>query len=190
MIFKELSLSGAYMIKPFIADDLRGRFIKDFSYDDLKSNGIIHDLKEVFYTVSKKNVIRAIHFQLENQQAKLVRCISGHIYDVIVDLRLNSNTFGKWIGFHLYGNEPVTLYIPKYFGHGYLVLEDSIVSYQCNESFLSRGDSGIIYNDIDIDIKWPFHLIGGEDKLIISEKDKTLQTLEEYISQIKKKSKQ
>ena len=98
-------------------------------------------------TISKRGVIRAIHFQLDRQQAKLVRCISGHVYDVIVDLRPASPTFGQWRGFDLTGENQVELYVPEYFGHGYLVLEDSIVSYKCAEVFYSDGDSGIMYND-------------------------------------------
>lgn len=85
--FQELDLKGAYLIKPFYATDNRGGLIKDYNVDTFKANGIDHDLKEVFYTISKRGVIRATHFQLVKQQAKLVRCISGHVYDVIVDLR-------------------------------------------------------------------------------------------------------
>lgn len=180
--FKELELLGAYLIKPFCATDDRGSFIKDYNIDVFHSNGIEHDLKEVFYTVSKKGVIRAIHFQLVKQQAKLVRCVSGHVYDIIVDLRPNSPTFGQWLGFDLTGANMNELYIPEQFGHGYLVLEDSVVSYKCAEVFCAEGDSGIMYNDPDIGIVWPFDKIGGEDNLIISEKDKALQSLKEYVS--------
>ena len=178
--FKELSLKGAYLIKPFFASDNRGGLIKDYNIDILKSNGINHDLREVFYTISKKGVIRAIHFQLVKQQAKLVRCISGHIYDVIVDLRPDSQTFGKWLGFDLTGDNMNELYIPKFFGHGYLVLEDSIVSYKCDEVFYGDGDSGIMYNDPNIDIKWPFEKIGDIGDIIISEKDTNLMSFSDY----------
>ena len=184
--FKELELKGAYLIEPFVATDDRGSFIKDYNIDIFNKNDIKHDLKEVFYTVSKKGVIRAIHFQLVKQQAKLVRCISGHVFDIIVDLRPSSPTFGKWQGFDLTGENMKELYIPEYFGHGYLVLEDSIVSYKCAETFYAEGDSGIMYNDKDINIQWPFEKIGGEDKLIISEKDKTLMTLHQYVDRIAK----
>lgn len=182
--FQELALKGAFLIKPFFADDNRGGFIKDYNVDTFRENGIKHELKEVFYTISKKGVIRAIHFQLIKQQAKLVRCVSGHVYDVIVDLRPNSPTFGKWLGFDLTGENMYELYIPQYFGHGYLVLEDSIVSYKCGEVFYGDGDSGIMYNDKDIDIKWPFEKIGGQHLLIISEKDKKLQSFVEYTKQM------
>ena len=178
--FQELELKGAYLIDPFVAEDNRGGFIKDYNRDLFLKNGINHDLKEVFYTISHKGVIRAIHFQLGHQQAKLVRCVKGHVYDVIVDLRKDSKTFGKWVGFHLTEENHKEIYIPEYFGHGYLVLEESIVSYKCGENFYTDGDSGIMYNDKNINIEWPFELIGGKDKLIISEKDLNLMSFDEY----------
>lgn len=178
--FQPLRLSGAYLIKPFYATDERGGLIKDYNIDMFKTNGIPHELKEVFYTISKRGVIRATHFQLGKQQAKLVRCLKGHIYDVIVDLRPQSETFGKYLGFELTEKNNLALYVPEYFGHGYLVLEDSIVSYKCNEVFYSEGDSGIMYNDPDIAIKWPFDKIGGVENLIISEKDLHLMSLAQY----------
>lgn len=183
--FEELDLKGAFKIQPFYATDERGGFVKDYNIDMFKVNGIEHKLKEVFYTISKQCVIRAIHFQLVKQQAKLVRCISGHIYDVIVDLRPDSPTFGQWRGFDLTGENQVELYIPQYFGHGYLVLEDSVVSYKCGEVFYGEGDSGIMYNDPDINIQWPFEKIGGVENLIISEKDKNLMSFKAYFNAIK-----
>ena len=90
--FTELDLKGAYLIKPFYATDERGGLIKDYSKEVFRNYGIEHNLKEVFYTISKRGVIRAIHFQLVKQQPKLVRCISGHVYDVIIDLRPDSET--------------------------------------------------------------------------------------------------
>lgn len=184
--FNELDLKGAYLIKPFYATDNRGGFIKDYNIDTFKENGIDHELKEVFYTVSKKGVIRAIHFQLVKQQAKLVRCISGHIYDVIVDLRPDSETYGQWRGFHLTGDNQDTLYVPEFFGHGYLVIDDSVVSYKCGEVFYGDGDSGIMYNDCDIAVSWPMEFIGGEENLIISDKDKNLMSFKDYDMLIRK----
>lgn len=182
--FQELDLKGAYLIKPFFASDERGGLIKDYNIDVFKEHGIEHELKEVFYTLSKRGVIRATHFQLIKQQAKLVRCVSGHVYDVIVDLRPDSATFGQWRGFHLTGENMNSLYVPEYFGHGYLVIDDSIVSYKAGEVFYGEGDSGIMYNDSDIGIEWPFELIGGEGNLIISEKDKKLMSLKKYNERI------
>ena len=178
--FEELDLKGAYLIKPFYATDDRGGFIKDYNVETFKSHGIDHELKEVFYAISKKGVIRGTHFQLVKQQPKLVRCISGHVYDVIVDLRPDSSTFGQWRGFHLTGENTLSLYVPSYFGHGYLVIEDSIVSYKAGEVFYAEGDSGIKYNDPEIGIKWPFEMIEGKKNLIISEKDTNLMSFQEY----------
>lgn len=182
---KELPLKGAFLIQPFYATDERGGFIKDYNLDILNSFGIDHELKEVFYTVSKKGVIRAMHFQLGKQQAKLVRCVSGHVYDVITDLRPESPTFGSSMGFHLTGENQKTLYVPEFFGHGYLVIEDSVVSYKCSEVFYPEGDSGIRYNDPGLDILWPMELIGGKENLIISEKDKNLMSFSEYKDLVK-----
>lgn len=184
--FQELDLKGAWLIKPFYATDHRGGLIKDYNADVFREHGIAHDLKEVFYTVSKKGVIRATHFQLEKQQAKLVRCISGHVYDVIVDLRPDSPTFGQWRGFHLTGENTNMLLVPEQFGHGYLVLEDSVVSYKCAEVFYGPGDSGIAYDDPDIGIQWPFDGIGGKENLIISDKDLHLMSLKDYLRQCAK----
>ena len=178
--FQELELKGAYLIKPFNATDIRGEFIKDYSRDIFLENGIDYELKETFYTVSHKGVIRAIHFQEVNHQPKLVRCISGKVYDVIVDLRPDSPTFKKWLGFYLTGENKYELLIPEHFGHGYLVIEDSIVSYKCASSFDGPNDSGIKFDDLDLNITWPFEEIGGKDKLIIVDKDRNLQSFKEY----------
>ena len=183
--FKELDLKDSYLITPFLATDERGGLIKDYNIDTFKEYGIDHELKEVFYTFSRRGVIRAIHFQLIKQQAKLVRCISGHVYDVIVDLRPESETYGQWCGFDLSAENTNSLLVPVGFGHGYLVIEDSVVSYKCAEVFFGEGDSGIMYNDPDIGIEWPFDSIGGKEKLIISEKDLNLMSFKEYTEKIK-----
>ena len=178
--FKETKLKGAYLIQPFYATDNRGGLLKDYNVDVFKANGIEHELKEVFYSISKKGVIRATHFQLVKQQAKLVRCVKGRVYDVIVDLRPESETFGKWVGYELSEDNTLELYVPERFGHGYLVLEDSIVAYKCAEVFFGEGDTGISYDDKDIGIVWPFEKIGGKENLIISEKDLNLMSFEDY----------
>lgn len=184
--FQELDLKGAYLIQPFYATDHRGGLIKDYNADTFRANGIDHELKEVFYTISKRGVIRATHFQLVRQQPKLVRCVSGHVYDVIVDLRPDSPTYGQWRGFHLTGENTLSLLVPAGFGHGYLVIEDSVVSYKCAEVFFGEGDSGIMYNDPDIGIQWPMELIGGGENLIISDKDLNLMSFREYTEKMKR----
>ena len=108
-----------------------------------------------------------------------MRCIKGRVFDVIVDLRPESQTFGEWQGFELSEENMHSLYIPERFGHGYIVLEDSVVSYKCNNTFDGKNDSGIKYDDVDIAIEWPYELIGGKDNLIVSEKDTKLQTFKE-----------
>lgn len=183
--FTESSLKGAYVITPFFSEDSRGGLLKDYNESLFKEKGIYHELKETFYTISKKGVIRAIHFQLIKQQPKLVRCIKGHVYDVIVDLRPDSPTFKRWEGYDLTEENQLELLVPAYFGHGYLVLEDSIVSYKCSEEFYEEGDSGIMYDDPEIGIKWPFERIGGAENMIISDKDKSLMSLREYVEVIR-----
>jgi dTDP-4-dehydrorhamnose 3,5-epimerase len=184
--FRKTKINGPLLINSFIANDDRGGFIKDYNIDVFSENKLSFNIKEVFHTISKKGVIRAIHFQKIKQQAKLIRCVKGRIYDVIVDLRLNSPNFGKWEAYELSDVNNLQLYIPPYFGHGYLVLEDSIVSYKCNEVFYQEYDSGIKYDDLDVAIQWPFQLIGGIEKLILSDKDKNLQSLLEYREDVMK----
>lgn len=183
--FAELELKGAYLIKPFYATDERGGLIKDYNIDTFKDAGIDYPLKETFYTISKKGVIRSTHFQLGKPQPKLMRLISGHLYYIMVDLRPESPTCGKWIHFDLKGEEPTSLLVPAGFGQGYLALEDSIMSYKAAEVFYGPGDSGIMYNDPDIGIEWPFDLIGGKENLIISEKDLNLMSYQEYLKKCK-----
>lgn len=183
--FEKTKLEGLYLIDTFYATDERGGLIKDYNIEAFKNNGVDYELKEVFYTISKKGVIRANHFQLIKPQAKLVRCISGHVYDVVTDLRPESSTYGQWQGFHLKEDEFQELLIPGGFGHGYLVLEDSVVSYKCNEIFWAEGDSGIMWNDPDLAIDWPLDLIGGIDNLIISSKDEELMSFKQYDERVK-----
>ncbi|CAI3665187.1 dTDP-4-dehydrorhamnose 3,5-epimerase [Clostridium neonatale] len=181
--FKSTEIDGLIEITPFNAEDIRGCFTKDYSKEVFELNGIKHDLIEVFYTTSYKGVIRALHFQRVKQQAKLVRCIKGHVYDVVVDLRKDSPTFKKWIGFDLIGEKHNEILVPEGCAHGYLVLEDSIVSYKCGEKFYGEYDDGIMWNDEDINVEWPLDRIGGEKNMIIADKDKNLQTFKEFMKQ-------
>lgn len=181
--FEKTKLEGIILITPFRVDDERGNFIKDFSQKVFFENGINETLKEIFYTTSKKGVIRAMHFQTTIQQSKIVRCIKGKIFDVVADIRLESKTFGQWQAFELNEDNNRELYIPKGFAHGFLVIEDAIVSYKCGEDFYSEYDDGIKWNDIDLAIEWPIHLV---EKVVLSQKDECLQTLQEYIKRIRK----
>lgn len=178
--FHETAIQGLIEIAPFNAEDIRGCFTKDYSKEIFESNGISHDLAEVFYTTSHKGVIRALHFQRVKQQPKLVRCIWGHVWDVVVDLRKNSPTFKKWLAFDLIGEKHNEILVPAGCAHGYLVLKESVVSYKCAEKFYGEYDDGIIWNDPDIAVAWPLELIGGTEHVILAEKDKSLQTFARF----------
>ena len=181
--FKKTTIEGVFEITIFNADDIRGCFSKDYSKEIFNQNGIDYDLEEVFYTTSHKGVIRALHFQRTMQQPKLVRCIAGHVWDVVVDLRRSSKTYKKYLFFDLTGSNNKEILIPRGCAHGYLVLEESIVSYKCAEKFYGEFDDGIIWNDPDIQIKWPLELIGGEEKIILADKDKRLKSFREFTNE-------
>ena len=180
--FHKTDIPGLIEVTPFNAEDIRGCFTMDYSKEIFEANGIKHNLAEVFYTTSHKGVIRALHFQRVKQQPKLVRCIWGHVWDVVVDLRKNSPTFKKWLAFDLIGDKHNEILVPEGCAHGYLVLEDSIVSYKCAEKFYGEYDDGILWNDPEIAVSWPLDLIGGEEKLIIAEKDRNLQSFAEFFN--------
>lgn len=179
--FEETEIPGLIKVTPFNADDVRGCFTKDYSKEIFEQNGIHHDLVEVFYTTSHKGVIRALHFQREKQQPKLVRCVSGHVYDVVVDMRKDSPAFKKWLGFDLVGEQHNEILVPAGCAHGYLVLEPSIVSYKCSEKFYGEYDDGILWDDPEININWPLEKIGGRENVILADKDKNLLSFSAFI---------
>lgn len=179
--FIETEIPQVYLIDPFCSDDRRGKFIKDYSDVVFQKNGIQHRLAEVFYTCSHKGVVRGMHFQRVKQQAKLVRCINGHVWDVIVDLRKNSPTFKKWLGFDLTGDNLREVLVPVGCAHGYLVIEEAIVSYKCDEDFYGEYDDGLRWDDPDIAIQWPLDKVGGIDGIILSDKDQSLQTFKAFM---------
>ena len=183
--FKQTKIEGLIEINPFNADDVRGCFTKDYSKEIFEQNNIEYNLAEVFYTTSHKGVIRALHFQRVKQQPKLVRCIYGHVFDVVVDLRKDSKTFKQWLSFDLTGDNKKEILIPAGCAHGYLVLEHSIVSYKCAEKFYGEYDDGILWDDPDINVKWPLELVGGKENVILAEKDKNLQSFAEFIDKYK-----
>lgn len=180
--FKQTKIEGLIEINPFNANDVRGCFTKDYSKEIFEQNNIEYNLAEVFYTTSHKGVIRALHFQRVKQQPKLVRCIYGHVFDVVVDLRKDSKTFKQWLSFDLTGDNKKEILIPAGCAHGYLVLEHSIVSYKCAEKFYGEYDDGILWDDPDINVKWPLELVGGKENVILAEKDKNLQSFAEFMS--------
>lgn len=179
--FIHTQIEGLIEVTPFNAEDVRGCFTKDYSREIFETNGIHHDLAEVFYTTSHKGVVRALHFQRVMQQPKLVRCIAGHVWDAVVDLRRDSPTFRKWLAFDLTGENQREILVPAGCGHGYVVLEPSVVSYKCAEKFYGEYDDGIMWDDPDLGVAWPLELIGGREAVILSEKDKHLQSFEQFM---------
>lgn len=175
--FKSTDFEDVFLIEPFCALDNRGYFLKDFNSDLFEKNDIDFIVKESFYSFSKKNVLRGLHFQRERQMSKLVRCMSGKILDVVCDLRKDSPTFMKHQKFILSADNMNALFIPGGFAHGFLALEDAVVSYKCGEVFVSEYDDGILWCDKTLSIDW-----GVDDisKIVISEKDKNLQSFEEF----------
>lgn len=166
------------LMKSKIHYDSRGVFLKDFVLDEVIENTNFRGIQENFYTFSKKNVLRGMHFQRIKPQAKIITCIKGEIFDVIIDLRKESPFFGTYYSFYLHESHNNILFIPKGFAHGYLTIRDSIVVYKCDEQFYEEYDDGIIWDDPDIDIKWPINF--DSKNLILSNKDLSLQTFREY----------
>ncbi|HMM00273.1 MAG TPA: dTDP-4-dehydrorhamnose 3,5-epimerase [Bacilli bacterium] len=179
-VFEKLPLEGAYKISPFCATDNRGLLCKDYSKEIFEQNGISYDLKETFYTKSFKGVIRALHFQVIKEQPKLMRCIQGHVFHVIVDLRPDSKTFKQWMSFDLSGDNFTEILVPAGFANGYLALEDSIMAYKCSEKFYGEYDGGIKWDDPTIGVSWPLEQIGGKDRLILAEKDMQLPSFLQF----------
>lgn len=172
--FIESQIPGCFEIRAFFADDMRGRFVKEYNREAFEEHGIRDDLKEVFYSTNKKGVLRGLHFQRGKMQSKLVSCISGHVWDVVVDLRRDSPTFKQWQAFDLTGEECNQVYVPIGCAHGFLTLEDAVVLYLCGEVFYPEGDGGIRWDSPDIGVKWPLEKLGTECQVILSAKDKQL----------------
>ena len=176
--FINTDFEGARIIEPFYSTDNRGFFSKVYENDVFSENGINLIPYEEFFSFSKKGVIRGMHFQRKNCQDKLVQVLNGAIYDVIVDLRKNSDTYGKWQGFFLNKENRKLIYIPKGFAHGFLSLEnETLVNYICGSKYDYKTDDGILWNDETIGIEWP---LGKIDEIIISERDSNLQKFNQF----------
>lgn len=180
--FENTDIKNLVIVSPFFTDDNRGYFLKSYEKEIFEKNGIQADIFEDFETYSKKGVVRGLHFQTKSPQSKLVRVIAGEVFDVAVDLRPESETFSKWIGIYLSEDNHRSFFIPEGFAHGFLVLSDTaLVSYKCSGKYLSEFDTGILWNDNDIGIDWPLHLV---NEVLLSEKDKKLQTLRELKAKV------
>lgn len=169
-------ISGVILIEPKIFTDSRGAFFETFNERILKEEGIDIPFIQDNQSISSKGVIRGLHFQRPPYaQGKLVRVIKGAVIDVALDLRANSPTFGRHYVVELNDKNNQMLWIPPGFAHGFSVLEEgTIFFYKVTNYYNSASESGIIYNDIDLNIKW------GISDGIVSEKDKLLPSFKEY----------
>ena len=175
IIFDEIKL-----IKPKIFQDERGFFLEFFNYEEFKKLGIDERFVQDNHSKSKRGVLRGLHFQTKHPQGKLVRVIKGAIYDIIVDIRKGSSTFGKWFGVELNSYDKKMLYIPKGFAHGFLTLEDDTeIEYKCNDFYYPQYESGIMYDDKDLNVDWKLEEYRITE-LTLSEKDKKHQSFKEY----------
>ena len=160
-------------------NDNRGYFYESYNENDFKNMGITEHFVQDNQSRSVKGVLRGLHFQINHPQTKLVRCIEGEVFDVAVDLRKESPTFGKYYGLILSESNKKMFYIPKNFAHGFLVLSEyATFSYKVDDFYHPNDEGGIIYNDKDINIDWN---IKHDLNIILSEKDKKNQTMKEYI---------
>jgi len=154
--FNKLAIKDVVQIETIKFKDDRGFFEEAYKIPDFKNFGINLNIKQINISHSSKGVLRGLHYQLDPfVQAKLVRVISGAIYDVAVDLRVGSQTFGKWVGAILSANEKNMLFIPEGFAHGFEVLSDTAdFEYYCSNIYAPEYERGIIYNDSFLNINW------------------------------------
>ena len=175
-------IEGLLIITPTVHGDERGYFMETYNYNDLKAFGYDMVFVQDNQSMSTKGVLRGLHFQKEHPQGKLVRVIKGRVYDVAVDIRRGSTTFGKWYGVELSEENKKQFYIPEGFAHGFLVLSEvAEFCYKCTDFYHANDEGGIAWNDPDIGIKWPD--IDVEIKL--SEKDQHWKNLVTYINKTK-----
>jgi len=165
---EKLSLKDAFVLKPQEFCDIRGTLYKVYTEAMLAEFGVKPYFHEEYLTVSKKGVLRGLHYQSgEHSQGKLVRCVDGEIYDVILDLRKGSPTFGKWAGLVLSARNMLSLFVPRGFAHGFVALtDDATMLYKADNSYFPDKECGVLWNDPQLKINW------GVTDPIISEKDK------------------
>ena len=157
------------VIEPKVFGDERGYFYEAYNKNTFHELGLDYDFVQDNQSFSKKGVLRGLHFQKNYPQAKLVRVIDGEVFDVAVDLRKDSPTYGKWYGVVLSGENKKMFMIPRGFAHGFLVLSDTaIFSYKCDDFYHPNDEGGIIYNDPTIGVEWP----KLDCEFVLSEKDK------------------
>lgn len=174
----ETKLKGCFIIEPTIFGDERGYFFESFNKEKFKKlTGKEIEFVQDNEAYSNRGVLRGLHFQIgEFAQAKLVRVVKGKVLDVVVDLRPNSKTYGKTVSCILSEENKKQLFVPRGFAHGYAVIEDNtVLVYKCDNYYQPTSEGGIIYNDTALNIDWML----SEDEIILSNKDKLLQSIKE-----------
>ncbi|MZG30730.1 MAG: dTDP-4-dehydrorhamnose 3,5-epimerase [Nitrospinae bacterium] len=152
----ETRLEGVLLIEPTVHLDSRGRFFESFRKDKYLAMGIKDEFVQENQSLSSKNVLRGLHYREAPEQAKLVRVVKGEVFDVVVDIRKDSPTFGNWQGFNLSDANCLQLYVPVGFAHGFCVLSDEAeFLYKVTQYYSAEKEKGIMWNDPDIGIDWP-----------------------------------
>ena len=170
-------IEGLYVIEPTVFKDERGYFVETYNQNDMKEAGLDMVFVQDNQSMSIRGVLRGLHFQKQFPQGKLVRVVRGKVFDVAVDLRSDSKTYGKWFGVELSAENMKQFYIPEGFAHGFLVLSDeSEFCYKCTDFYHTGDEGGLAWNDPEIGVEWP--LEEGVD-LIISEKDQKWKGLKD-----------
>ena len=170
-------IEGLYVIEPTVFKDERGYFVETYNQNDMKEAGLDMVFVQDNQSMSTRGVLRGLHFQKQFPQGKLVRVVRGKVFDVAVDLRSDSKTYGKWFGVELSAENMKQFYIPEGFAHGFLVLSDEAeLCYKCTDFYHPGDEGGLAWNDPEIGVGWP--LEEGVD-LIISEKDQKWKGLKD-----------
>lgn len=181
--FERCDIEGLVVVTPKVFGDNRGFFLETYSKKAFAEGGIVAEFVQDNHSKSKRGVLRGLHFQKRKAQGKLVRVTAGRVFDVAVDLRRHSPTFGKWKSVELSAENKKMFYIPEGFAHGFLTLEDNTeFQYKCTDDYAPEYDSGILWNDPDVNIDWKFAEYGlTEADLDFSEKDKKQQTFRCFV---------
>lgn len=173
--FHETEIEGVFVIEPTLFGDNRGYFMETYNEEAFREAGLRYTFVQDNQSSSRKGVLRGLHFQKTHPQTKLVRVLKGEVFDVAVDLRAGSKTYGKWVGVLLSEENKRQLLIPRGFAHGFLVVSDyAEFVYKCDDFYHPEDEGGLLWNDPDVGVKWP-----SVGEVILSEKDKKHPTLAE-----------
>ena len=175
-------IEGLKVIEPTVFGDNRGYFMETYNYNDFKEAGIDVEFVQDNQSASKKGVLRGLHFQINYPQDKLVRVIKGRVFDVAVDLREGSKTYGKWYGVELTEENKKQFFIPKNFAHGFLVLSDyAEFCYKVTDFYHPNDEGGLMWNDPDIGVEWPMPEGMTAEDLILSDKDQVNDSYQDFL---------